>query len=59
MLGAIDQWVQSGKAPEQLVASNPPGRPARTRPLCPYPKVASYTGHGDTDEAQNFRCEAP
>jgi hypothetical protein len=59
MLGAIDQWVQTGKAPEQLIASNPPGRPARTRPLCPYPKVATYSGHGDTDEAQNFRCDAP
>jgi feruloyl esterase len=59
MLGAIDQWVQTGNAPEQLVASNPPGRPVRTRPLCPHPKVAAYIGHGDTDEAQNFRCETP
>jgi hypothetical protein len=59
MLGAIDQWVQSGKAPEQLMASNPPGRPVRTRPLCPYPQVATYSGHGDTDDAQNFRCAAP
>ena len=59
MLGTIDQWVQTGKAPEQLIASNPPARPARTRPLCPYPKVAKYSGHGDTDEAQNFRCDAP
>jgi feruloyl esterase len=59
MLGAIDQWVQTGKAPDQLVTSNPPGRPARTRPLCPHPKVATYTGHGDTDVAENFRCDAP
>jgi feruloyl esterase len=59
MLGAIDQWVDSGKAPERLVASNPPGQPARTRPLCPYPKVARYTGSGSTDEESNFRCDAP
>jgi feruloyl esterase len=59
MLGAIDQWVQTGKPPEQLVASNPPGRPARTRPLCAHPQVATYTGHGDTDQAQNFRCATP
>jgi feruloyl esterase len=59
MLGAIDQWVETGKAPERLVASNPPGRPARTRPLCPYPKVAQYTGSGNTDEEKNFRCAAP
>jgi feruloyl esterase len=59
MLGAIDQWVQTGKAPAQLIASNPPGRPVRTRPLCPHPEVATYSGHGDTDEAQNFHCDAP
>ena len=59
MLGAIDQWVQTGKAPDQLVASNPPGRPARTRPLCAHPKVAAYSGHGNTDEAQNFHCAGP
>ena len=59
MLGAIDQWVQSGKAPERLVASNPPSQPIRTRPLCSYPKVARYTGHGSSDEEQYFRCDAP
>jgi hypothetical protein len=59
VLGAIDQWVQTGTAPEQLIASNPPGQPARTRPLCSYPKIAKYTGQGSTDEANSFRCEAP
>ncbi|HTV80352.1 MAG TPA: tannase/feruloyl esterase family alpha/beta hydrolase [Steroidobacteraceae bacterium] len=59
VLAAIDQWVESGHAPERLIASNPPGRPSRTRPLCSYPKVATYAGHGDTDDEQNFRCETP
>ncbi len=59
VLGAIDQWVETGKAPERLVASNPPGLPARTRPLCAYPKVAKYADSGNTDEEKNFRCEAP
>lgn len=58
-LGAIDNWVETGKAPEQLTASNPPGAPARTRPLCAYPKVAKYSGSGSTDEEKNFRCDAP
>jgi hypothetical protein len=58
-LGTIDRWVETGKAPERLVASNPPNAPKRTRPLCPYPQVAKYTGTGSTDEEQNFRCEAP
>jgi hypothetical protein len=28
----------------------------RTRPLCPYPLVARWTGQGSTDEAANFAC---
>lgn len=58
-LGAIDRWVETDKAPEQLTASNPPGATARTRPLCAYPKVAKYSGSGSTDEEKNFRCEVP
>jgi feruloyl esterase len=58
-LGAIDNWVETGRAPEQLTASNPPGAQARTRPLCAYPKVAKYSGTGSTDEMKNFRCDVP
>jgi hypothetical protein len=29
----------------------------RTRPLCPYPQVAQYTGSGKRDEAANFVCK--
>jgi len=28
----------------------------RTRPLCPYPKEAIYTGRGSMDDAANFTC---
>ena len=31
----------------------------RTRPLCPYPKVAVYDGSGSTDDAANFNCRPP
>ena len=31
----------------------------RTRPLCPYPQVARYSGQGSIDDASNFRCMAP
>ena len=59
-LEAIDTWVESGKAPEQLVASRPlAGGGRRTRPLCLYPQVARYRGQGSTDEASNFACEPP
>jgi Tannase and feruloyl esterase len=32
------------------------GKVDRTRPLCPYPQIAKYTGHGSTDDAANFVC---
>jgi hypothetical protein len=58
MLGEIDRWVETGKAPERIIASYQPGQPARTRPLCAYPQVAVYSGKGSTDEAANFQCKA-
>ena len=56
VLSVMDHWVQTGKAPERIIAGNPPSRAPRTRPLCPYPQEAQYTGTGSTDEAENFRC---
>ena len=57
MLTALEQWVEKGKAPDQIAASRvTDGRTDRTRPLCPYPQVASYTGSGSTDDAANFVC---
>lgn len=56
-LSVIDTWVEKGDAPERIVVSEPPGKPAMTRPLCPYPQVAQYTGEGSTDEAANFQCK--
>jgi feruloyl esterase len=35
------------------------GKVVRSRPLCPYPQVARYTGEGSIDDAANFRCVAP
>jgi feruloyl esterase len=28
-----------------------------TRPLCPYPQVATYKGAGSTNDASNFACK--
>ena len=33
------------------------GKAVRTRPLCAYPAVATYTGAGSTDEASHFICK--
>jgi len=57
-VGALAQWVENGKAPDQIVASHQTaGNVDRTRPLCPYPRVAVYKGSGSTDEAANFVCK--
>ena len=59
MLSALDQWVESGNPPDQIIASHSTnGVVDRTRPLCPYPQVAVYRGSGSTDEAANFVCGA-
>ena len=59
MIGALERWVENGKAPEQIIASRiRDGKVERTRPLCPYPQVATYKGSGSTDDAQNFVCQA-
>src|SRR5262249_38219375 len=59
-LAAVEQWVEKGTAPQQLVASHSTsGVVDRTRPLCPYPQVARYKGTGSIDEAASFACKAP
>ena len=57
---AVIDWVEKGKAPDQLMASKVTGGAVvRTRPLCPYPQVARYKGQGSIDDAANFSCVAP
>jgi feruloyl esterase len=57
---AVVDWVEKKKAPESIVASRVVNsKVVRTRPLCPYPQVARYSGQGSIDEAANFRCVAP
>jgi feruloyl esterase len=57
-IATIDKWVETGRAPERIVVSNPPDMPARTRPICPYPQEAVYSGAGSTDDEKHFRCSA-
>lgn len=60
VLMALEQWVERETAPERIIASRVMGgRVERSRPLCPYPKVARYQGAGSIDEAKNFACVAP
>jgi len=57
---AIINWVEKGQAPESILASRAvDDQVVRTRPLCPYPQVARYSGDGSIDDAANFRCVTP
>jgi feruloyl esterase len=57
---AMVNWVEKDKAPASMVASRVvDNQVTRTRPLCPYPQVARYSGQGSIDDAANFRCVAP
>jgi len=58
MLSAMEQWVEQGKAPARIIASHATGGAVdRTRPLCPYPQIATYNGSGSIDEAASFTCK--
>jgi hypothetical protein len=32
------------------------GKKQMSRPLCPYPQVAQWDRHGDTNSADSFQC---
>ena len=56
-MAALERWRESGKPPTRLetarVVNN---RIDMTRPVCAYPQIATYTGIGSTNDAQNFVC---
>lgn len=61
---AIVDWVERKIPPDAIVASKYKSDIARTdlvrtRPLCPYPQVARYSGTGSIDDAANFACVKP
>jgi tannase/feruloyl esterase len=56
-MAVMEEWVENGQAPDHIVASHvTTGRVDRTRPLCPFGRVAKWKGAGSTDDAANFAC---
>jgi feruloyl esterase len=53
-LGAIESWVEHGRAPAFLSAKGK-AFPGREQPLCPYPQVAQYQG-GVPERLTSYRC---
>jgi len=71
LLTPLVNWVERGEAPDAVVAHargagtpqpNPEvpadWSPQRSRPLCAWPEVARYQGHGDPESAASFACVA-
>jgi tannase/feruloyl esterase len=57
---AVINWVEGGTAPDSIPAARvEQDRVKRTRPLCPYPRVARYKGSGSIDDGANFACADP
>ena len=58
---ALVDWVERGLVPDRILATagEETPWPNRTRPLCPFPKQARYTGEGSVEDASNFICQTP
>lgn len=70
-ISLLVNWVEKGEAPDMIIATargagNPGGQnsdlptdwsPNRTRPLCPFPAVATYKGSGSIEDADSFVCK--
>lgn len=61
---ALEQWVEKGIAPSEIVATkyadDGPAKGVKfTRPLCPYPQAAKFKGTGDPNDAASFVCASP
>jgi hypothetical protein len=56
-LTALEQWVENGVAPRDLVAKDTgEANSGRTRPLCEYPRFPRYRGSGNPNSAANWSC---
>jgi feruloyl esterase len=57
LLDAIVGWVEQARAPERVNASGA-SVPGETRPLCPFPSHAHFSGSGDPRDAANYICKS-
>ena len=73
-LSALEDWVEKGKGPDSLLAKQYESKsdprmmgalsldyskpPIRAMPLCKFPEMAHYSGHGDVNDAANWSCPA-
>jgi hypothetical protein len=61
IVAALENWVEKGRPPSVIVATkfehdDAKAAVLRTMPLCPYPAMARYEGHGDVNDAAHWTC---
>jgi feruloyl esterase len=57
-LNVIEQWKQSGKAPDELIFDHyKNGMQVGKRLVCQYPKIPTYKGSGNTEDPASFACK--
>lgn len=57
-LMVLENWVEKGQAPEQVVTyETEVGKGNNTRLLCPFPQQATYNGKGDVSSHKNYQCK--
>ena len=57
-LALVEQWKQTGKAPDQLVMDHyKDGKQVGRRLVCQYPQIAKYKGSGNTEDPASFECK--
>jgi Tannase and feruloyl esterase len=60
-LTAVVEWVEHGKAPRSILATKVDpvtNVVTESRPLCPYPQRARYTGRGNPNQAASYSCRS-
>jgi feruloyl esterase len=56
-LKALQEWVEQGKAPAGLTATDGNQNANRARPLCEWPKFPKFTGPAGTENnAASYTC---
>jgi feruloyl esterase len=59
-LSAIEAWVEHNKPPEAIAATTKPDVAEKhSLPLCPFPRQARYSGHGELNDVANWSCAPP
>ena len=55
MYGLLTNWVENGVAPDQVTLQSSAGAVTKSRPICVYPKKATYAS-GDPNTAASYTC---